>query len=242
MPNTEHQKAAEAYAASFYSPERVAKHINKFSSRIDTLRSEMEIAVLAELAEGDLFDCSLGFGRLIGRLPAVVSYAGMDKSADFVNYVAARHPGVVVAEGDLLVGIDQPSERYDTVICIRTLPVLPDVPAIIAEMARITASGGRLVITYGPPRQAQIAGHQYLSCAYDIAETAKALGLKLAARIEQDWLLTRIKKSKRISRLFHSRFNLVPDGVYAWLDRALSSLLGGDTVFYLLEKPRSAQA
>lgn len=242
MSNTEHQKAAEAYAASFSGEKKVAKHIGKFSSRIDHLRSELEIGILAELAKGDLFDCSLGFGRLIGRLPAIASYAGMDKSADFVKYVATHHPGVAVSEGDLLVGIDQPSDRYDTVICIRTLPVLPDVPAIIAEMAWITAPGGRLVITYGPPRQAQIAGHQYLACAYDIAGTAKALGLKVAARIEQDWLLTRIKKSKNIGRVFHSRLNLVPDGVYAWLDRALSSLLGGDTVIYLLEKPRPVQA
>jgi hypothetical protein len=95
------------YAQLHQGADAVARYERKLGNRIDVLRDEIEVQTLAPLLKGTLFDCTIGIGRLIGRMPGVTRYDGMDLSAEFVEHVAAevsrlafadrrpdgRHPG-----------------------------------------------------------------------------------------------------------------------------------------------------
>lgn len=230
-----HLKAAQAYAKSFEGEMRLTKHINKFSQRADIIRDKIELEIIARYAYGDLFDCSIGFGRFVGRLPNLTSYSGMDISASNVNYVKERYPEVKVSLGNLLDGIKQPDNQFDVVLCIRTLPVLPNVDQIMKDMARITKPGGLIIITYGMKSvNATINGYTYKSCNYDIKEICQRIKLDEVAKIEKDALLVRVKKYGFIKKLFQSRWNILPDAVLAKADTALSRLnLGLDYILIL---------
>lgn len=234
-PQESHLRAAQAYARSFEGENRVNKHINKFKQRIDVIRDKIELSLISPYAYGDLFDCSIGFGRFVGRLPNIKTYSGMDNSESFVNHVRERYPEVKVSLGNLLDGIKQPDNTFDTVICIRTLPVLPEVDSILKDMARIAKPGGVIIITYGIKAvDSAINGHSYVSCSYNIREICQKNDLEIIARIKKDSLLGSLKRYQTAKRLFSSRFNLLPDGFYTYADKITSQLTNGfDNVFVI---------
>jgi ubiquinone/menaquinone biosynthesis C-methylase UbiE len=232
-----HQLAAQAYAKSFEGEDRLAKHIRKFSTRIDSIRDQIELEVIGKYANGELFDCSLGFGRFVGRLPNVTRYEGMDISNTNVNYVKKKYPQIQANQRNLLDGIKQPDQKFDTVICIRTLPVLPNIPYIIQEMTRIAKPGGLIIITYGlKSEESAIGGHSYQSCSYNLESIFSGINLEIADRTYKDALLSRVKQKSFFKRLFNSRVNLIPDWLYAKIDVAISKLGGAKDYVLILQK------
>ena len=75
------------YAQLHQGADAVARYERKLSNRIDVLRDEIEVQTLAPLLKGTLFDCTIGLGRLIGRMPGVTRYDGMDLSIEFIEHV-----------------------------------------------------------------------------------------------------------------------------------------------------------
>jgi SAM-dependent methyltransferase len=232
-----HYQAAKAYAESFVGEARVNKHINKFSKRIDKIRGDLELIIIGKFARGNIFDCSIGFGRFVGRMPLASSYAGMDASISFVEHVKKNHPDIIVIQGSLLDGIAQPDGAYDTTLCIRTLPVLPNIPFIINEMARITRPNGLIIFTYGlKPSRGQIEGQKFISSAYDVKKLCNDLDLKVVKIVPKDTIMIKFKNHPTLNRLFNSRLNILPDSFFRFLDLWMSKIISGDDAIFILRK------
>src|SRR3989339_841433 len=139
-----------AYTISYASENAAAEYHNKFQFRVDRLRHQLEQRLLLKYASGDLFDCSIGSGRFVKKLrPVLSNYLAMDYSPDFILFVKKNYPSLEVMQADLEQGIPQPDNRFDTVICFRTLFALNHTNLIIKEMRRIAKPGGKLIFDYG---------------------------------------------------------------------------------------------
>ncbi|MGD8561709.1 MAG: class I SAM-dependent methyltransferase [Desulfarculaceae bacterium] len=235
--NDEQTAAAYAYAESFVPPDKAAKHAAKFDKRVDNLRHQIEVSLLNRYVKGSLFDCTIGFGRLVGELTEVTSYQGMDYSPAFVESVRQNHPQVSVMQGDLLKGINQEADRFDTVICLRTLPALPASDRIISDMVRITRPGGLIVFDYGTrPKKGEIGGVTTTFNTMSVKQVAADLPVKLMASHRLDSpLLLAVKKNDFLNRWFHVRFNILSDRFYMWLDRFLTGFKA-DRRLYVFKK------
>ena len=75
------------------------KHRRKFERRIEGIRHRIEVEFLRPRARGELFDCSIGFGRLVPELTGVASYSAMDFSPDFLEHVRKTFPQVRAHRG-----------------------------------------------------------------------------------------------------------------------------------------------
>jgi SAM-dependent methyltransferase len=191
------------YATKFQGAESVARYQRKLSNRIDRLRHEVERGFLARHAAGDLFDCTIGVGRFIGRLPQVKSYSGFDLSREFVEYVRQNHQDVRAYVGDLTQVIDEPDNSFDCVICLRSLSAIGSTAAIVREMVRITRPGGLIILDYGrKPSRATLDGQDVIIDGEDIDAVLATAGVDVIDRRRCDALLTRIKKRNRIFRFF----------------------------------------
>src|SRR4051794_4194500 len=137
------------YATKFQGAESVARYQRKLDNRIDRLRHEIERGFLARQAAGDLFDCTIGVGRFIGTLPQVRLYSRFDLSEEFVQYVLQCYQGVRAYVGDLTQAIDEPDNRFDCVMCLRSLSAIGSTSAIVREMVRIARPGGLIILDYG---------------------------------------------------------------------------------------------
>src|SRR5215475_4830752 len=191
------------YATKFQGAESVARYQRKLGNRIDRLRHEIEREFLARHAAGDLFDCTIGVGRFIGTLPKVRSYSGLDLSQEFVEYVRQNHQDVRAYVGDLTQAIDEPDDRFDCVLCLRSLSAIGSTNNIVREMVRITRPGGLIILDYGrKPSRATLNGQEIAIDNEDIDGVLAAAGVDIIDRYHCDALLTRAKKRNRIFRFF----------------------------------------
>lgn len=191
------------YATKFQGAESVARYQRKLGNRIDRLRHRIERDFLARHAAGDLFDCTIGIGRFIGTLPNVRSYSGLDLSREFVEHVRQSHQDVRAYVGDLTKQIDEPDNRFDCVICLRSLSAIGSTRAIVREMVRIARSGGLIILDYGrKPSRATLNGQDVIVDGDDIEAVLAEAGVEIMDRCRCDALLTRVKKHNRAFRFF----------------------------------------
>ena len=189
------------YSDRFSQASAASDYRRKLSRGVERLRHSIELDILAKSARGDLFDCSIATGRFVGRLPHVQSYAGMDYSMEFLSFVAAEFPEVSTNHGDLHDGIAQPDNRFDTVLCLRTLSSLQIATAVVPEMARITRSGGRVIFDYGSrPQRLVLKGEEVTVDSENIPRLLSSLSLSGYKRIALDGLLNRLKWSSLLYR------------------------------------------
>jgi SAM-dependent methyltransferase len=201
-----------AYATKFQGAESVVRYQRKLDNRIDRLRHRIERDFLARYAKGDLFDCTIGVGRFIGALPDVKQYAGLDLSQEFVDYVRQSHQGVRAYVGDLTQTIDEPDDRFDCVICLRSLSAIGSTRAIVREMVRIARPGGLVILDYGrKPSRATLNGREVVIDGEDIDDVLATAGVDVIERFRCDALLTRLKKRNRVFRFFdHGPGSYIP--------------------------------
>jgi SAM-dependent methyltransferase len=191
------------YATKFQGAGSVARYQRKLGNRIDRLRHEIERDFLARHAAGDLFDCTIGVGRFIGTLPKVRSYSGLDLSQEFVEYVRQEHQDVRAYVGDLTQAIDEPNDRFDSVICLRSLSAIGSTDTIVREIVRITRPGGLIILDYGRrPSRATLNGQDVVIDGEDIDAILATAGVDVIDRCRCDALLTRLKKRTRVFRFF----------------------------------------
>lgn len=215
------------YSVKFQGSAAVERYKAKLSNRIDLLREVLESEVLLRHARGALFDCTIGVGRLIGKLQRVTSYGGMDLSTEFVDYVVQVHPGTKAQTGDLIAGIGEPDASYDTTICLRSLSAIGHVPEILADMVRITRPGGIVIFDYGrKPTQTTINGQSVWIDDAPIDKIIAALPVRVVERVRLDGVLTRLKKNPRVYRaLIGGPGRIVPDAALAGVERLLAPMM-----------------
>ena len=107
----------------------------------------------AELREGErVLDLGSKAGGLAEHLRAAgvcVRYTGLDLSEENVHRAAER--GIDVRQADLSRGIPADDGEYDCVFCLELLEHLPAPLALLLEIRRVLAPGGRALISAPNP-------------------------------------------------------------------------------------------
>ena len=206
----------------------MARYFRKLDNRIDALRHREELAILRRWLRGRVFDCTIGVGRFIGQLPGVSAYEGMDLSAEFVAYVTREYPQVPAKVADLTAGISQPDDRFDSVICLRSLSAIGQLHRILHEMLRVARPGGIVVVDYGRRArpEARVRGESIAIDSEDFDGAIAESGAEVMARYRVDALLTRVKVRLRIFRFLNGGLGwLVPDWMLMLAERCFAPLL-----------------
>jgi SAM-dependent methyltransferase len=116
-------------------------------------------SLLNDLRPGRALDIACGTGRhtahLVGRGHAVV---GVDYTPEMLQRAQARTAGAAFLEGDLRM-LPLKDAAFDLVVCGLALAHLPNLDAAVAEVARVLAPGGRVVISVLHPLQAYLGWH-----------------------------------------------------------------------------------
>ncbi len=119
---------------------------------------------LAERVQGRVLEVGIGTGRNLRYYPAGISLSAIELSPDMLVIAAqlAADMGKTVdlREGDA-ARLPWGDASFDTVVCALCLCTIPDPAVAIAEMYRVLAPGGRLLLldhvasTFPPLRAAQ---------------------------------------------------------------------------------------
>lgn len=226
------------YSGKFQGSAAVERYKRKLDNRIDRLRHDVELEILKRYAHGALFDCTIGVGRFIGKLPHVTSYSGMDLSAEFVDHVKVAYPGTDAAVADLTRGIDRPADTFDTVLLLRSLSAIGSEAEIILELVRIARPGGAIIVDYGSkPSQTIIDGSTVWVDRASIHDIIKSVPVDLVECIKVDGVVTRLKRHPRVFRALHSRAGcLVPDLALDAAERLAAPLLPERHIFVLRKR------
>ncbi|UWE10350.1 class I SAM-dependent methyltransferase [Actinacidiphila bryophytorum] len=104
---------------------------------------------LGARARGRVIEVGVGTGRSLPHYPADVTVTGIDLSPAMLA-VARRRAADLGREADLRVGdaghLPFDDAVFDTAVCALSLCTIPDPAAAIAEMKRVLAPGGRLLL------------------------------------------------------------------------------------------------
>lgn len=119
----------------------------------DVTRQRMRTLRALRLNAGEaVLDVGCGTGLLTRDMATLVGaggrVVGIDVSRDMLKFAQGRCadlPQVTLRRGNAMP-LDESDETFDAVTCIQVLLYLADVPAAIAEMARVLRPGGRIAI------------------------------------------------------------------------------------------------
>jgi ubiquinone/menaquinone biosynthesis C-methylase UbiE len=104
---------------------------------------------LGERATGRVLEVAIGTGRSLPFYTAANSLTGVDISPEMLAIARRRAEErglpVDLREGDA-EALPVEDAAYDTVVCSLSLCTIPDPAAAIAEMKRVLAPGGRLLL------------------------------------------------------------------------------------------------
>lgn len=215
------------YAELFTGETAVQRYLKKLSNRIDILREEFELNILSEYLKGSVFDCTIGVGRFINRLPHVNQYDGMDFSPEFVEYVKTIQPKSHVFTADLTRDIPLESASYDNTLCLRSLSGINNLAKILPEMVRVTKPGGLIIFDYGRKKTViKVKGELMVLDGDDLESILKSLDAAVVRRCYLDALLTRVKIYDRVFRFLTGSYGfLVSDAALLKLEKWIVPLL-----------------
>jgi len=104
---------------------------------------------LAARAQGRVLEVAIGTGRNLPFYPTDATLTGIDLSPAMLA-IARKRATDLGREVDLHTGDAQAlpfdDESFDTVVCALSLCTIPDPATAIAEMKRVLAAGGRLLL------------------------------------------------------------------------------------------------
>jgi len=213
------------YSEAYAQNGAAEKYDRKFTARIQVLRHITEVSLISKWVKGDVFDCSVGNGRFIPEFNNITSYNARDYSPDFIKFIQEKFPHVHSKVADLEQGIAEEDEKYDTVFCLRTLFALRNVRHIIPEMCRIVKPGGFVIIDSGKKQFTESFGGVTLNDLghQDIINLLMANNMSIKLDAKVDGLFSIICKSKFLSKVFNSRYNILPNQLYFFLERLILS-------------------
>lgn len=163
---------------------------------VSCLETALVDSMTPPLAGLRLLDAGCGTGRRLRGCGAAAA-TGIDLSAEMIEAGrAALDPDVRLLVGDVRA-IPLPDASFDIVWCRLVIGHLHDCAPIYAELARVTAPGGQVIVTDFHPA-AYAAGHRrtfrrdgevheiehYVHAVAAHEEAARATGLRLAAASE----------------------------------------------------------
>jgi ubiquinone/menaquinone biosynthesis C-methylase UbiE len=127
---------------------------------VPAISTPVSVALLetAALQTGQrILDVACGTG-LIARLAAERvgasgTVTGLDLSPDMVKVARAASPSTITWHVGDATSLPFPDDAYDVVLCQLGLMFMPDRHAAVAEMRRVTAPGGRAVVSTPGPIQ-----------------------------------------------------------------------------------------
>ena len=107
----------------------------------------------AHLLPGDSLEIGVGTGILaravLREVPQVRRLVGIDVSAKMLALARPRLPGTALRAAAELLPF--PDRRFDSVIAVHVLHLVPDLGAALVEAARVLRPGGRVVAVHGEP-------------------------------------------------------------------------------------------
>jgi SAM-dependent methyltransferase len=118
---------------------------NAFQAELDRL-----IAEYLAPAEGEaVLDIGCGAGRLAALLPRAAQVTGIDLSQAAIEAAQLRHAGHPAFAFSRMDAAEMSfgDASFDTVLLIDTIETLADPAAVLAEVARVLARGGRLMLS-----------------------------------------------------------------------------------------------
>lgn len=95
-----------------------------------------------------VLDAGCGEGHVTEWLRAAlpVAFCGVDGREEAVAAYRERNPGAEAHVGDLRA-LELPDDAFDLVVCTEVLEHLPDPAGVVAELARVCAPTGRVLVT-----------------------------------------------------------------------------------------------
>jgi SAM-dependent methyltransferase len=128
---------------------------------------------------------------LAGRVQAL---SGVDVSREMIEVARRRNPGVEYRAAEPDAGLPFPAARFDAcfAVCVLHHVALPERPALVAEMGRVTRPGGLVCIfehnPWNPLTRKAVAG-----CEFD--RDARLLPRRESARLLRGAGLTEVEAS-----------------------------------------------
>jgi malonyl-CoA O-methyltransferase len=124
---------------------------------VSFLDSELTADLTPPLEDLRLLDAGCGTGRRLAGTGAALAI-GIDLSPEMLAAGATRDPGVQTLVADVR-DLPLPDRGFDVIWCRLVIGHLPDCAPVYRELARVAASGARLVVTDFHPA-AYAAGHR----------------------------------------------------------------------------------
>ena len=141
------QEGAEAYFARHAEEWDELRQLHS----PDQLVEEAMLEALAELPLGRVLDIGTGTGRMAEMLAPLADHVvALDKSLDMLRVARAKLQDVPAGKVELVQGdfieLPFPAQSFDTVVLHQVLHFSQDPDQVLAEAARVTEPGGRIVI------------------------------------------------------------------------------------------------
>jgi SAM-dependent methyltransferase len=162
--------------------------IGSLMARETAAANDAVLDALALTETDRVLDVGCGHGRTVERAASAVPrghVAGIDFSEEMLR-LANRRCRSLVDEGrvELRCGdasaLPYPSQTFDKVLSVHTLYFWPDAPAVVREIHRVLADGGRLVLGFHPKEDARFVA-DFPESVYRFHSVDDAKGLLFAA-------------------------------------------------------------
>lgn len=145
-------RAAREHSAEAYFARHAEEwdDLRKLHSPDDLVEARLR-EVLADAPLGDLLDIGTGTGRMAELFAEQADrVVALDKSLDMLRVARAKlqrlpADSVELVQGDF-AALPFPAQNFDTVLLHQVLHFAPDPSVALAEAARVTRPGGRIVI------------------------------------------------------------------------------------------------
>lgn len=180
--------------------DRWAPSYDGYDNPLVLLEEPVVIALVGDVRGKLVADIGCGTGRHAVRMHrAGARVTGVDGSPGMLAELRRKVSEIEIVEGDIADGIALPDARFDVVLCCLVLEHAAALDRAFAELARITATGGTVIVTDLHPEQTrrgvharfrespevkrEILGHHHTVSAYVMA--ALRAGLRIDALHER---------------------------------------------------------
>jgi SAM-dependent methyltransferase len=200
---------------------------------------------LARPARADAaLDCGCGAGQLaLSLAPVVGTIEAVDADAEVLKeaerLAAELHVGGVVFRHADLHELPYPAGRFDLVVAYRVLHLQADPAAILREMARVLAGGGRIVVDepivdestdrhFNELARLREPAHWRYYSAAEYEELFKECGLRVAESrqvrrsVDLDYWIEAAQTPPRNAEMIRERVRSLPVPVQAAMDVAFA--------------------